>query len=224
MKALPILAPFFLVTACSDGGGKKPTIIPDAPMQMIDAPEQPANCTLTQMATVTPITPEGEYGIDTMAGGATDYYGLLAGLNEDANPDILGIELYKDFGAFMANGFPTAPTTIEITGDEANYATCGACIRVYTDVTEDAYGGDYFATAGTLQLMKVSETQLAGTITNLTFTHVDIDDTTFTSTPHADGCTANLGSLAFDVVPTQIQDAFTNGRGGLRLTIRKRTR
>jgi hypothetical protein len=214
------------VTACSDGGGKKPTIIPDAPMmQMIDAPEMPANCTLSQMATVTPTMPDAIWDVDPDDTAVTNYYDLFADLNQDAKPDYIDLELYKGFGVFT-NGYPTTATTIPLTGDEVNYRTCGACIRVYSDIDTDnmTIAGTYFATAGTLELTQVSETRLAGTLTNLTLTHVDIDDTTFETTAHADGCSTTLASLAFDIVPMQATPAFANNNVGMRIKIRKPTR
>jgi hypothetical protein len=74
---------------------------------------------------------------------------------------------------------------------------------VQTDYTMSGPTGDpYIATAGSLALTSVSPTSLAGTLSNVTFTHVTIDPMSGATAPHADGCSATLSSVAFSAVPT----------------------
>src|SRR5690349_13264338 len=124
MKALPILAPFFLVTACSDGGGKKPTIIPDAPMQMIDAPMQAA-CTAPATLGTTSANPTFAYAADTQDGtngspntpGNQEAWRSISELDADAKKDLLWIELFEGPApGYTTADFPAAPFTIALTG------------------------------------------------------------------------------------------------------------
>jgi len=111
--------------------------------------------------------------------------------------------LYPGSGAFSAG--PLRTGTFTLTGAEIQYATCGVCVTLREF---DAQGGTtarYMATAGTVTLSSISG-RLTGTITNATFQHVNIDGSTFTSTPHPDGCATAIDNVAFDVM--------INGPGG----------
>lgn len=63
------------------------------------------------------------------------------------------------------------------------------------------YADDYYVTGGTITITQVSP-MFEGSISNLTFEHVTIDDSTFQSTPHADGCTSAITSLSWSFTPT----------------------
>lgn len=132
---------------------------------------------------------------------APAYYGLLGALNADAAPDLLSIELYKFDGGAFAAGFPTSSTTIQLTGAETGYDSCAACALVYADYTQGSDPQAYLASAGSMTLTSVSTTSMAGSLSNVTFRHVDIDATTFASTDNADGCTATLSSVSFTATP-----------------------
>lgn len=57
------------------------------------------------------------------------------------------------------------------------------------------------ATGGTVTVAVVGTAlgqQLTGTLSNLTFAHVTIDQSTFMSTPVGDGCTSSITSASFD--------------------------
>ena len=188
-----------LLVACGGDDGDGPTIItPDAPGGgNVDA-SQPANCALAaELGTAPPssetffVIPEGET--------VPALYYTGAPLNQDAMPDILWVDLWDGYGAFE-NGFPTAGTTIQLTGDEAGADTCGACVSVWADATQQSRE-DYFATGGTLQLTSVSQTSVAGMLTNVTFAHVNIDEQSLATTPHPDGCTSALTSFSFSGTP-----------------------
>lgn len=105
------------------------------------------------------------------------------------------IELYNGFGVFGA-GITTG--TYTLTGDELDYATCGVCVRLYTEADPD---DGYLATGGTVTVTALSP-NLVVDLSDLTFEHVTIDPTTFASTPHADSCTSTMTSAPFDVLPT----------------------
>jgi hypothetical protein len=124
-------------------------------------------------------------------------------LNADATPDAVQIELYAGFGAFTSA--PIQPGTYPLTGAELNYATCGVCVRLLTDISMgSASDAGYLATGGTLTITSVTP-NITGTLSNLTFQHVNIAPSpSFMSTPHPDLCTSAITSAAFDVVVTII--------------------
>jgi hypothetical protein len=208
---LTILAP--LVACSSAGDGRSVTLI-DAPGGgsgggggggggggTPDAPSQ-ATCLLSKtLGAVTPTQQEGHSRKTEMTATAPDNFYLFADLNQEQMPDILLVDLWAGYGAFTS-GFPTGPMTVQLTGEEASYETCGACITVQTDYTMSGPTGDpYIATAGTLNLTSANPTSIAGSLSNVTFTHVTVDDMTGSTTPHADGCSGTLTSVSFQATP-----------------------
>ena len=133
----------------------------------------------------------------TIAGGPEDYYLYQGDLNGDI--DYLDIQLYTGFGVFT-NGIKAG--TYQLTGDELDYATCGVCVLIRTDTTSTTITDSYMATGGTVVISEISPSQLTGTLTNVTFTHVTIDDTTFESTPVNDGCNSTIASLSISAAVT----------------------
>lgn len=123
-----------------------------------------------------------------------------AGLNADLLADTIAVELYEGSGAFAST--PIAPGTYPLTGDELNYATCGTCIFLRADLDADTGTSQtYMATGGTVTITSVSP-NLTGTLSDLTFEHVEVDPTTYVSTPVGDGCVSALTSLSFDAPVT----------------------
>ena len=129
-------------------------------------------------------------------GGAQDYYIYQGDLNAD--PDTLDIELYTGFGVFK-NGIKAG--TYTLSGDELNYATCGLCVLIYTDVSGGTPTDTYLATGGTVTISTLQPT-LTGTLSNVTFTHVDINSSTFQSMPVGDGCNSSISSLSISAPVT----------------------
>ena len=133
-------------------------------------------------------------GVDVS--GDEDGIFYYAYVNGDASPDELSIQLYNGFGAFesgIVNG------VFELTGDEAQFATCAACVLLFADV--DPTGATdpaqtYLATGGTITLTSV-ENRLTATLSNDTFQHVNIDESSFESTP-ASNCQSTLPALNID--------------------------
>jgi hypothetical protein len=127
--------------------------------------------------------------------GGEHWYGPL---NQDAKPDLATVELYSGAGAFQT-GLTTG--TFQLTGDELNYATCSLCVLVWANVTTQGSqmqaAQQYLATGGSVTLTAVSG-RITGTLSNVTFRHVTIDQQTWQSTPAADGCQTQIGSLSFD--------------------------
>ena len=132
-----------------------------------------------------------------MADGAdpTDSAVYYVALNSDTKPDVLWIELFNGFGVFTDG---IVPGTYQLTGDELNYATCGACVDITADydMTAGTWKQDYMATGGTLTITEVTP-RLIGTLTNVTFGRADIDGTTGETTLTGD-CPSALTSGSFD--------------------------
>jgi len=144
-------------------------------------------------------TADADYGAATLTNqlaedGLPDFIGAVGDLNADI--DKVQVELYDTFGVFTTGGITTG--TFAITGDELNYSTCGACVRLLTETTPDS---GYMATGGTITVTALSP-NLVVDLSDVTFEHVTIDGTTFVSTPHADMCTTAVTSASFDVLPT----------------------
>lgn len=138
----------------------------------------------------------GEVEDVCVANSPTAFIGYQGTLNTDATPDVLALELYAGFGVF-ANGITTG--TFTLSGDELQYADCGVCVLILADVsTQGAPGSLYMATGGTVNITQVSP-NITGTLSNVTFTHVQIDDQA-NSTPDPDGCPSAITSASFDAL------------------------
>ena len=121
--------------------------------------------------------------------GTDSHYMQYTGkLDADAKYDQLVIELFAGIGTFA--GVDIAPKPIPLAGDELQYKSCGACVRVFAGVDDSLATVDqyYMATGGTLQLTQTSG-DLQATLSNVAFTHVSIGSD-FTSTPVGDCDTA----------------------------------
>jgi hypothetical protein len=184
------------VVACTGGGDDDDDTIPGTP---------DAGVNLTPDADTTPvcsvIPTYGDIGTipDTINAerkveGENESVTLGVGVNADQDGFVL--ELYKGFTVFQAG---IVPGTYQLTGEELNYASCGVCVRFFGDAAPGAPGQDFMATGGTVTITEVGATgsgRLKATLSNLTFTHVTIDGTTFNSTPVGDGCdTAMTGAV-----------------------------
>jgi hypothetical protein len=215
MKIAPLVV--VALAACGGGGEGKHVNLPiDAPV----TPDSPAAATCLLEPTMGTITPTRQlaYSRKEMDEPAPSNYYLYANLNQDAAPDLLVIDLYQNYGAFKM-GWPTGPKTIPLTGEEAQFSSCGACIVAATDVSQAGPTGDpYLATGGTLELTSVGPNKMSGKVTNLQLTHVTIDMQSGVSTPHTDGCKSTLGELAFDAVPMP-EMMMANGEQPTRLRL-----
>ncbi len=131
-----------------------------------------------------------------LIGGSQDVYQYTGTLNSD--PDNLDIEMYAGFGVF-SSGIHTG--TFKLSGAELDYATCGLCVLVQTDSSGGSPTDTYMATGGSVTITSLQPT-LAGTLDNVTFTHVNIDPNTFESTSAGDGCNSSIASLAISAPVT----------------------
>ena len=207
---LPLLL-LLVTTACAGGGGDgdgDPTLVDAAPGGGDDDPPgggdddppgggDPPACLAA--ATYPGFTEPLAFSF-TMEGSTTpDVLVLEAALDGAAKPDVVLIQLFKGFGPFAEGEI--APGTFEITGADAQYATCGVCVLVLTDVdptSGEETGTPYLATSGSVTITSVSP-NLTGTVTGLGLTHVEIDAESM-STPAADGCASAIPTASFDAV------------------------
>lgn len=209
MRSVLVVVPLVLV-GC-DGGENRPdaTVIirPDAP---IDAPK-PCGA----QPTYGMVTPMDEVASRDLDVNPTQ---IAYDAAIDTNPkfDDFSLQLFKGLGVFMTGEI--GPTTLALTGDEANYETCGACALIYVDLDPEAdYQDDgvYMVTSGTLNITAVTP-NLKGTLNNAKFTHVNIDPDSYRSTPIGD-CDSEITSLAFDFPVETSAPEFTSAKRHPRL-------
>jgi hypothetical protein len=128
-------------------------------------------------------------------------------LNQDAAPDRVRIEIYGD--NFPGHTIDTG--SFPITGTRLDGANCDVCVLIAANCqgcTLDS--GDpaswYMATGGEIDITDASEGQssgsIAGTLSNVTFTHVTRNDTDGATTPVNDGCASKIASLSFSSTVT----------------------
>lgn len=154
------------------------------------------NCTVSSSDYGALGTKKGQAQLQTDMSG-NQFIGWAAPIDAQGKPTLLSLELYAGAGAFT--GSKTIKTgTFQIAGDEANYATCGVCVLLYTQFDSQAMSiaDSYMATGGTVKLTSVNGT-LTGTITDAKFEHVQIDPDTFESTPDPSMCKSAITSISF---------------------------
>ena len=171
-----------------------------------DAP--PAACTAAVNYAAGPATTAGYYvcGDGSAACASFDPAAsdtiLMGGLlNSDALPDALQLELYDGYGVF-ADGIVAGTYDLTI-ASEANYATCGACIRIYTDTDSSGNGvDDYYQTAGSLVITGFTTgdastpSTITGSISGLALEHVTINSSTYESTAVGD-CETTVADFSY---------------------------
>jgi len=183
-------------SAADDAGGADAPATPgDAPPAPADAPPAPADGSGASCRVAASL------GVLGPVAGHISHYdparsiGWDGALNQDAQPDLLNLQLIAHYGVFTGG---LAPGTYAIAGAELNYATCGLCVLILGDVA--LAGGTvsqyFFATGGTVTLTSIAG-RLTGSLENVTFTNVTIDPATNQSTPLGT-CSVTLGGASFD--------------------------
>ena len=208
MKSVALLSlSLAALVGCGGDDPKKPPVVTvDAP-PVTPTPDAPPSATCTMAATVpAPTFADFEHAPnDPMTPEADGAWQAISPLNADAMPDGLLIQLYEGYGTDFAAATPGTPVVVQLTGVQASYDTCAACIRGLTELTMDAYADDYFAKSGTLTLTAASATKLTGTISNLVLTHVTIDEMTLATTAVGD-CDSSVGDITFDLAPAMAKN------------------
>ena len=205
-----VLAPSTLIAvACGSGSGSKLDsgihIVPDSPGS--GTPDAPGSggCTASTSYSNPSFNGSNSGAINFQPGqlgsGAPHVEGFDGMLNADAMPDDLHIELWGMTGAFGTQDIKTG--TFQLSGSDLDYATCGICVLVQTDIHMQGSGfaqtDDYMATGGSVTLTSVGTNgtgTLSGTLSNVQLTHVTIDPQSFESTPVGD-CNTTISSASF---------------------------
>jgi hypothetical protein len=71
---------------------------------------------------------------------------------------------------------------------------------------DSTYVDDYMAGAGSMNITALSSTQITGTLTNVTFVHVDWDFDAGTQADNASGCRSTAASIPFTATMAQAFD------------------
>lgn len=192
VAAMPLI-PIALACGGDDGGGGKIMVKPDA-AKAIDA--APVVCT----ASTSYSSPAGSDQFAGEDGSGSDYSVYWLGkMDATTMPDFLQLTLYAGYGAFSSGTI--TPMTIQLTGEELAYETCGACIFLFTDlhrVGSDVEVTDYYMpTGGTVQLTNVSGS-VEGMITNLQLQHMVISGQELL--PANDGCNSTISSISMNAM------------------------
>ena len=135
----------------------------------------------------------------------------------NADNDFFSFEMWKGTEPFMDKIKPAANINL---GDatQSQWKTCSACAYVQAKVNTQT-GDDmglYLANGGTANVTTVTMvndpmmTKIAGSVSTVNMVHVDIDMTSFMSTPSADGCSTKVGSLSFDTAVRDPMMMLTN--------------
>lgn len=118
-------------------------------------------------------------------------------LNNDPLPDGFEIGLLAGFGAFSTTDI-SAPMTIDLSGDETDYNTCGACVQIFADTDADGNPTQYYiAQSGTLKITSVSG-RFTGELIDVKLAAVVYDDDGNQSLDPS-GCTTTIVDSKFDV-------------------------
>jgi hypothetical protein len=91
-------------------------------------------------------------------------------------------------------------------GNQNNYSTCAACIRVIVNDTTGMPVKQFFQDGGTLNLSidPLTSEHMTGTASDVSLIEVTIDSQTFASTPVVGGTCVTLGTLALDAGPAPL--------------------
>ncbi len=141
------------------------------------------------------ISPSGVV-FDSSDGSASLWAGSTdPNIDDSALLDHFNLEFYADdTGTFDLAAAPND-----------NYEVCMECVRVIADVDETGgtIGKQYFQSGGTLEIdaatPPVTGTAFKGKLTNVTLVEVEIDSTTFVSTPVAGGQCLHIASADLNI-------------------------
>lgn len=193
-----MLSSLSLFACGGDDGGDTVTPTIDAPPAEVDA--APVVCTIStdSFGDKGALTGAAYFSAGDDTTGADDDVLMFAAYLETGEPaDAIQVELYAGYGVFPG---AVTPGTYTLSGAELDYATCGACIRIFTNVTSaGADDGIYMPTGGTLTVTTAGTAvggTLTGSISNLTLQHVEIAED-LTTTAVGDGCTSTMSNATF---------------------------
>ena len=201
------IAPFLVVPFIACGSSNSHTVI-TVDSHLGSGSGSGSNVTCEAASSYTPSGAFGSansFAVNNPATGsgsaATIHLEYLDGVLQGS--DILDITLYAGYGGFGSGDI--APGTYALTGDDADWGTCGICVDVMPgalgsagiDFSSTYYATHaYIATTGSITFTSTT-TRLTGSLTGVTFKHFDFDSNAFTSS-FPDSCTTTITSAAFD--------------------------
>ena len=196
-----IMISSLFVAACGDDGDTVSPTIDAARIDAAgntDAPAAACTVSTTNFAERGALTGSYLFRPGMNAAATDDELDVLSQLEAAQPTDLLRIQLYAGYGAFANRAI--VPGTYQITGAELDFATCGVCVMLATNVTANSYDDDYMATSGTVTITAAGTAvggTLSGSLSNIQFHHVMIDDQTGATTPAPDTCTSAMSSATF---------------------------
>ncbi len=197
-----VLAPVLSLSLVACGGDDDGTVTPiDAPVQNIDA--APVTCTVSTNSFGDAGALTGQAFFRASQANPALYQILaLAPLEPTAPQDVLFVDLYTGYEPFGTEQAPTpvVPGTYPLTGAQTDYATCGTCVTISTNVNGQAFDDDYMVTGGSLVISAVGDAigeTLTFSLSNLQLQHVTINEQTGATTAVGDGCTTALSAATF---------------------------
>jgi hypothetical protein len=112
-------------------------------------------------------------------------------------PDVLAVELWDDFGVFT--GTVAKAGTFQITGEEADYDTCGVCVLLLANNVNNTPAKMLLATSGTVTVTSVATatgqtTQVS--VTNASFVEIEYDETNGYQTVATSTCPSPIEDVA----------------------------
>lgn len=198
-KILPAL--FLLAGACGGtsgpppakaDAGEVPNVADAMPMNVCtDIEAQYADLgELTGTATLTPIDEKAPDGPQTLS--------IAMPLGEEAEPDVLFLELWGDTPPFEDAGF--IPLTQELNGNHADLVLCGACVFIAANYTEGALIDFNMASGGELVIDTIDVTpgtgSLTGSLSDLRFREVTVSEAG--QEVVEDGCRSQVEGVRFN--------------------------
>jgi len=204
MKTPWLAVPALFLAACGgcgdDNKGMVDAAKPDTAQSTCTAP--------ASFTTATNIALTYVVDRDTVTAGNQESWKAIGDMDAEPKRDWLWIELFEGVPPeYTTLDFPATPFTIQLTGAETDYLKCSTCISITTNVdvatampNDIDYVDDYQASAGSVTITALTATTITGTLTNLTFRHVD--NLATGSVPNASGCTTTLASLPFTATVT----------------------
>ncbi len=199
-KATPFLA-VLLFAACGGTTGPPPPKADAGPRPDAQPlPDAMSACTeieamyadlgeLTGTATLLPVDEKEPDGPKVLS--------IEMPLNEDAEPDVLFLELWETEDPFLSQGL--VPLTQSLGGDQADLITCGACAFIAANFSDPQEIDYNMAFAGELVIESIDTTpgtgSVVGTLSDVRFREVTVSEAGQETVE--DGCRSELEAVRF---------------------------
>lgn len=143
-----------------------------------------------------------KYTTPSIAGAAGEEQGyefLAADEFEGGYRQQLWVEIYPRSQEAALTG------SFDLAAEDFTYATCERCVLIAAGISEDQT--KYFlAASGTLELTRVTTSEIAGTLADVTLVEVAIDAATNETRRVENGCTTHIAHLDFGYAPPELPE------------------